>query len=634
MDSEVKASTKKSDNTLSLSEPHNDKHSAVNPGKLKKKEAADEIQSFNVESMSGTKMPSDNSKQGSTKLIISRRSTKGNKKTAQDEMPEQKLLAKKRRREKGEDGRRRKKRSDETNAVDNENWVQCERCMKWRLIPSVENLPEKWYCELNETDPDRNTCDAPQQTQEEVAKLRRKQSKKTGAQLNPIKLKRPKSQSPTAVPKRTNSEPNSSGVKSGKTKTQRSSSPIVHKSLSELTKSSDSGDEYVPEEQCQIVSKGSDEEIRKNTNDANDDYPGTTKIKPGKRNRQGKDDEGKPKKKGRKPKEAKQQEWVQCEKCDKWRRLPSHIKAKDLPDTWYCSMNTWDPRSASCAVQDDFKADTTTTNVDKERGGIMGTTQKTTIGSKLTYRDLIRKPTRPISERMRAAESIFSSHACEHDGEASGPPVVTYFNSSAFQHKAGLRANSNSNLNELSPMISEVSLFSLMRHSKLWKELYDASQEYNNGSEVISSSNMTQKEWGYNDSSSSSTSMKAMVHYALSRGSMSADEVLFECQCGDWKDLPWTSLRASCTIDTINDAIYELKKDRLIEEINVNSTDSDQIIIIPKRFRHVELKGMPNSHGLTPLTPLGDEENENSRTPMKFAKPWRVKKQTQTTKMN
>ena len=48
MDSEVKASTKKSDDT---SEPHNDKHSAVNPGKLKKKEAADETQSFNVESI-------------------------------------------------------------------------------------------------------------------------------------------------------------------------------------------------------------------------------------------------------------------------------------------------------------------------------------------------------------------------------------------------------------------------------------------------------------------------------------------------------------------------------------------------------------------------------------------------------
>lgn len=51
------------------------------------------------------------------------------------------LSAKKKRKEKGEDGRRKKKRIDEGDTIHNENWVQCEKCMKWRLIPSVENLP-------------------------------------------------------------------------------------------------------------------------------------------------------------------------------------------------------------------------------------------------------------------------------------------------------------------------------------------------------------------------------------------------------------------------------------------------------------------------------------------------------------
>ena len=43
-------------------------------------------------------------------------------------------------------------------------------------------------------------------------------------------------------------------------------------------------------------------------------------------------------------------EWVQCEnpQCYKWRRLPWHINAAELPEKWTCCMNTWDPSEASC----------------------------------------------------------------------------------------------------------------------------------------------------------------------------------------------------------------------------------------------------------------------------------------------
>jgi hypothetical protein len=49
-------------------------------------------------------------------------------------------------------------------------------------------------------------------------------------------------------------------------------------------------------------------------------------------------------------------QWVMCERCDKWRRLPPHISADSLPDVWYCTMNTWDQCSATCDVEED-KAD-------------------------------------------------------------------------------------------------------------------------------------------------------------------------------------------------------------------------------------------------------------------------------------
>ena len=45
-------------------------------------------------------------------------------------------------------------------------WVQCERksCKKWRKIPGhvdLSKLPEKWFCEMNQWDTDRASCDVP-----------------------------------------------------------------------------------------------------------------------------------------------------------------------------------------------------------------------------------------------------------------------------------------------------------------------------------------------------------------------------------------------------------------------------------------------------------------------------------------
>ena len=45
--------------------------------------------------------------------------------------------------------------------------------------------------------------------------------------------------------------------------------------------------------------------------------------------------------------------WVQCEDCKKWRRVAFHVDNESLPETWYCSMNFWDPDSASCSVAQD-----------------------------------------------------------------------------------------------------------------------------------------------------------------------------------------------------------------------------------------------------------------------------------------
>ena len=33
--------------------------------------------------------------------------------------------------------------------------------------------------------------------------------------------------------------------------------------------------------------------------------------------------------------------WVQCEKCEKWRSIPASVDAESLPDNWYCELNDW-----------------------------------------------------------------------------------------------------------------------------------------------------------------------------------------------------------------------------------------------------------------------------------------------------
>ena len=42
-----------------------------------------------------------------------------------------------------------------------------------------------------------------------------------------------------------------------------------------------------------------------------------------------------------------QEDWVQCDNCSKWRRLPIRAHAHyphELPDRWICSMNKWDSK--------------------------------------------------------------------------------------------------------------------------------------------------------------------------------------------------------------------------------------------------------------------------------------------------
>ncbi|KAE9009199.1 hypothetical protein PF005_g11721 [Phytophthora fragariae] len=60
------------------------------------------------------------------------------------------------------------------------------------------------------------------------------------------------------------------------------------------------------------------------------------------------DDEIKPN-----PIATKQDDWVQCDKCQKWRRLPNQVNVSELPAVWYCKMNRWDKRHNKCSAPEE-----------------------------------------------------------------------------------------------------------------------------------------------------------------------------------------------------------------------------------------------------------------------------------------
>jgi len=51
--------------------------------------------------------------------------------------------------------------------------------------------------------------------------------------------------------------------------------------------------------------------------------------------------------------------WVQCDTCMKWRKLPNGINPKDLPNSWRCGDNTWNTAQASCLFPEESYKTTT-----------------------------------------------------------------------------------------------------------------------------------------------------------------------------------------------------------------------------------------------------------------------------------
>ncbi len=521
-------------------------------------------------------------------------------------------------------------------------WVQCDKCKKWRVLPDnvkAASLPDLWYCQMNVYDPKRSKCEAPEQNMKQVQRERKKKARKKAKRE--AESAESQQERPTKKSKQVEEDPPKKKSKQEKLQagagTPRSVSPKPGKSakseskkaIAEAKREKTEGGKKskgVDEGQSQVDS-GSDtqKEVKK-------------KGKKGKKEPQDSTDNQDaedPKKGGRKrgrpsrnqtactpvPTSATNAgedednvEWVQCDKCEKWRKLPPHISADELPDIWNCSMNTWNPSNASCDAEED-KADA----YHQEVGATEWQLRQTHAG-KYSYRQMIfgtgaRKHNRPMSERARAAESLFRQ-AVVNDEQPY--PTTQYTKSSAFLPR-------QSNFDKRNAVVENtLSIIDVLRQSNLWEDLRTMDMK---PTKVLSSSASTWNIPGQKLKTFDSLqdeikhAMQDVVLQTLEFGCLTADEITGKAQWFPYETSikGVAGIRGYCNEDIIVHTLLDLVRDGLVEMATVTDPYLPVSQWVP-RYRRVGTKRANEAI----------EAIQASRC-MKIAKPWKQRPSKSTT---
>lgn len=193
-----------------------------------------------------------------------------------------------------------------SNASVNSTWVQCDRCQKWRRLRGVQDgkkLPTKWYCSMNKNDPERASCSAPEEdygTPESATDQRARKHLRLWVrrlQCNEAYEARLPPNMMTTRGKNSGSGSNVGGGSSGGIGGSGGSTSAARSSRS-------------------LLSHGNSSSYAK------EPY-----------------------------------EWIRCcnPSCGKWRALLKFMDANTVMENckngeWYCVLNTWDEKFASCAA--------------------------------------------------------------------------------------------------------------------------------------------------------------------------------------------------------------------------------------------------------------------------------------------
>ena len=209
-------------------------------------------------------------------------------------------------------GKRRKK--EEASAPLRLNWVQCDKCSKWRSVaPEVQEsvLSDLWFCAMNTWDLAHSSCAVDEEEEKEAI---RKYSHPEAAD---------EASSAAAASMRTKSGGRGfvggrwqGGGRWGKRQTSAGSSGPI-----------DRVDSTAESEGVNL--HGSSAAKRKNGSLLTAKTSSSNSAAA----------------------QSLLDEWVQCSRCRKWRKVPESIDIDSLPDVWYCSMNTWASAYARCLAK-------------------------------------------------------------------------------------------------------------------------------------------------------------------------------------------------------------------------------------------------------------------------------------------
>eukprot|EP00934_Nitzschia_sp_Nitz4_P006102 Nitzschia sp. Nitz4//scaffold11_size288233//203439//207978//NITZ4_000799-RA/size288233-processed-gene-0.181-mRNA-1//1//CDS//3329534149//6092//frame0 len=534
-----------------------------------------------------------------------RRAAQQAKEKMKDEKPVEpgKKKGGKRKRKEGDAGGEAEAEQSDS-SVDDRQWVQCDSCGKWRILPSdvkISSLPNNWYCHLNTYDPKRNNCAAPEQSAKQAAKEWRR-ARKRAKQRRLAELE-------AAEMEKTHEE----GSKKDKKEHSPATSPKPHKG-NRKDRDAKRGSP-VGVEDPNIASAGSDvvKHEKKGKKKHQQQTPTPPEPEPVPESEAPALEAEGSKKPGRKrgrparttaPQKENEDgdnvEWVQCEKCEKWRKLPPHISADELPDTWYCSMNTWNPENASCEVAED-KADASHHEVGTF-AGIAG-------AGKYSYRSMIfgtgKRHNRPMSERSRAAESLFQRPIDEVENPY---PTVMYSKSSCF-----LPRTSNFTKASVIEEESPPGIFDVLNNFELWSELRAKAAE---PVKVVSSNtpDLQDSSLRYgNLPDDVKDALRELVIQCIGVGTLTAEEMLYQVHMFPWESISpdLAAMRRYFNEDIIVNTLVTLVRDGVLETTCFRNLSVPVSKWVPK-YRRVRSRRAAEM-----------EESIKTNRCMKISKPWK-----------
>jgi len=528
-------------------------------------------------------------------------------------------------------------------------WVQCDKCGKWRVLPDnikAASLPDSWFCEMNVYDPKRSKCEVPEQNMKQVQRERKKKKKARKKAKREAELAESRQERPAKKSKQLEEEPPKKKTKQEKlqagSSTPRSVSPKPGKSAKS------SGGKPKETESKKAMAEAKREKLEggkksKGVDEANQADSGSDtqkevkkKGKKGKKEAQDSTDNQDAedfKKGGRKRGRPSRNQtactpvptstttggedeghvdWVQCDKCEKWRKLPPHISQEELPDIWNCSMNTWNPSNASCDAAED--------KADAHHQEVCAAELRKNHAGKNSYRQLIfgtgaRKLHRPMSERARAAESLFRQAVVSDEQPY---PTTQYTKSSAFLPR-------QSNFDKRNAVVENtLSIFDILRQSNLWEDLRTMDVK---PTKVLSSSASTWNIPGQKLKTYESLpdeikhAMQDVVLQTLEFGCLTADEITGKAQWFPYETSikGVAGIRGYCNEGIIVHTLLDLVRDGLVEMATVKDPHLSVSQWIP-RYRRVGTKRANEAI----------EAIQASRC-MKIAKPWKQRPSKRTT---